>query len=428
MSVTGLAYLNRALTGGSNDSSVAINDLKDNLVVARVIDISLNTNSKLFKTTGGFGAIGTIKYEILDQPIANNDDPSNVAKPLFPQFKNFPLVNELVLLFKLPSTQNPGTSGNYEYFYLNPIGIWNHPEQNGYPSYLVDTNSPSQTKSYNSIEAGATNKESNEAFELDLNGQSGGQFVENGNVKPVLPFAGDNIMEGRFGNSFRLGSTAKTNGDIVNNWSSIGDSGSPITILKNGQPEITGSNESWVPIVESINDDPTSIYLTSTQRIPLEIATLNLKIGESATTPLNNIISTSPKDPRQYSGSQVILNGDRLLFNSKADSIIMTTQKSFIVESNNDIGFRSKENNFNVSTPNGYVNLGGTDANESLVLGDTFMNAFSSLLKNVETLCSSLSAEPQIQATAAKATMIKPQIQAIQNDINKFLSKKVKAL
>jgi len=243
-----------------------------------------------------------------------------------------------------------------------------------------------------------------------------------------LPFAGDNIIEGRFGNSFRLGRTAKTNGDIVNNWSSIGDSGSPITILKNGQPEITGSNASWVPIVENINDDPTSIYLTSTQRIPLEIATLNLKIGESATTPLNNIISTSPKDPRQYSGSQVILNGDRLLFNSKADSIIMTTQKSFIVESNNDIGFRSKENNFNVSTPNGYVNLGGTDANESLVLSDTFMDACSSLLKNVETIYYSLSAEPQIQATAAKATMIKPQIQAIQNDINKFLSKKVKAL
>lgn len=60
MSVTGLAYLNRTLTGGSNNSDSTIEGLKDNLIVARVIDISLNTNSQLFKQ-GGWGAIGTIK-------------------------------------------------------------------------------------------------------------------------------------------------------------------------------------------------------------------------------------------------------------------------------------------------------------------------------------------------------------------------------
>ena len=427
MSVTGLAYLNRTLTGGSNNSDSTIEDLKNNLIVARVIDISLNSNSKLFKQ-GGWGAIGTIKYEILDQPTSTVDDPSSTAKPLYPQFKNFPLVNELVLLFKLPSTENPGAAGNYEYYYLNPIGIWNHPEQNGYPSYLVNTNSPSQTKSYDSIQAGATNKENNEEFELDLNGQSGGKFVENGNVKPILPFAGDNIIEGRFSNTIRLGSTTTVDGDIVNNWSSIGKQGSPIMVLKNGQPKITGSNESWVPIVESINDDPTSIYLTSTQRVPLEIATLNLAVGESATVPLNNIISKTPIDPRQYSGSQVMVNSNRLIFNSKEDNIIMSAQKSIIGESNEDIGFNSREKNVNLSSERGYINLGGNEADESLVLGDTFMKSFSSLLKNIETLCSSLSSESCLTSTSAKAIMIIPQIQNIQNDISKFLSKKVKSV
>ena len=116
MSVTGLAYLNRTLTGGSNNSDSTIEGLKDNLIVARVIDISLNTNSQLFKQ-GGWGAIGTIKYEILDQPAAViGENKSNTAKPLYPQFKNFPLVNELVLLFKLPSTEDPGAAGSYEYY------------------------------------------------------------------------------------------------------------------------------------------------------------------------------------------------------------------------------------------------------------------------------------------------------------------------
>ncbi len=428
MSVTGLAYLNRTLTGGSNNSDSTIEGLKDNLIVARVIDISLNTNSQLFKQ-GGWGAIGTIKYEILDQPAAViGENKSNTAKPLYPQFKNFPLVNELVLLFKLPSTEDPGTAGSYEYYYLNPIGIWNHPEQNGYPSYLTNLNSPSQTKSYDSIQAGATNKESNEEFELDLNGQSGGNFIENGNIKPILPFAGDNIIEGRFGNTIRLGSTTTVDGDIVNNWSSIGTQGSPITIIKNGQATVTGSNESWVPTVESINDDPTSIYLTSTQRIPLEIATLGLAVGESATVPLNNIISNTPIDPRQYSGSQVMLNSDRLVFNSKTDNIIMSAQKSIILESNEDVGFRSRERNVNLSSEKGYVNLGGTNADQAIVLGDTFMASFSSLLKNLETLCSSLSSESSIQGTAAKAILVKAQIQSISNNLPKFLSKKVKSV
>ena len=393
MSVTGLAYLNRTLTGGSNNSDSTIEGLKDNLIVARVIDISLNTNSQLFKQ-GGWGAIGTIKYEILDQPAAViGENKSNTAKPLYPQFKNFPLVNELVLLFKLPSTEDPGAAGSYEYYYLNPIGIWNHPEQNGYPSYLTNLNSPSQTKSYDSI-----------------------------------PFAGDNIIEGRFGNTIRLGSTTTVDGDIVNNWSSIGTQGSPITIIKNGQATVTGSNESWVPTVESINDDPTSIYLTSTQRIPLEIATLGLAVGESATVPLNNIISNTPIDPRQYSGSQVMLNSDRLVFNSKTDNIIMSAQKSIILESNEDVGFRSRERNVNLSSEKGYVNLGGTNADQAIVLGDTFMASFSSLLKNLETLCSSLSSESSIQGTAAKAILVKAQIQSISNNLPKFLSKKVKSV
>ena len=38
-------------------------------------------------------------------------------------------------------------------------------------------------------------------------------------VHPILPFAGDIIVEGRDGNSIRLGSTSNTNGDIKNNWS-----------------------------------------------------------------------------------------------------------------------------------------------------------------------------------------------------------------
>ena len=50
---------------------------------------------------------------------------------------------------------------------------------------------------------------------------------------------GDSLLEGRYGQSLRFGSTARSNfnfpTEIQNNWSDSGKNGDPITILKNGQ-------------------------------------------------------------------------------------------------------------------------------------------------------------------------------------------------
>ena len=52
--------------------------------------------------------------------------------------------------------------------------------------------------------------------------------------------------------------------------------GEPITvIIKNGQPS-GSSSEGFIPITENINQDPSSIYLTSTQQIPIDKYQLTL--------------------------------------------------------------------------------------------------------------------------------------------------------
>ena len=45
-----------------------INDIKDRLITARVVDISLNTNSTLWDQTGQWGGIGTIQFQLMDVP------------------------------------------------------------------------------------------------------------------------------------------------------------------------------------------------------------------------------------------------------------------------------------------------------------------------------------------------------------------------
>ena len=112
----------------------------------------------------------------------------------------------------------------------------------------------------------------------------GKYFQEALNIKPLLPYEGDYIIEGRFGNSIRLGST-NIGEDIPdennNNWSSTGNTGDPITIIRNGQSNEL-DDKGWVPTIEDINDDLTSLYLTSNQQLSnFRVASTNFPIISS---------------------------------------------------------------------------------------------------------------------------------------------------
>ncbi len=429
MDKVGISYLSRNSNTVGNTEELGI--LNDKMVTARVVDISLNSNSQLFNQTGQWGGIGTIQYQLVSTPtspiISNQSLSSNLAKPLFPQFKNYPLVNELVILFRLPTTGNSQATGTYNYYYLNSIGIWNHPEQNGIPDvYSTNTTeSPSQNKSNESIELGNIQQPSGTPFQLDLNGNSGGDFIEKGNIRPILSFIGDQIFEGRFSNSLRLGSTSPSFGSVQNNWSTTGEIGSPITILRNGQPKDLGE-PGWLPVTENINTDLSSIYLTSTQQIPIDVSVASSATGEGTSVPFSNIVKETPQSPQSYNQQQIILNSGRLIFNTNVDSILMSSQKSIAMESVEGLGIKSLEGNVNLLSPKGIVSLGRQNATESLVLGDAFITQFSSLLENLDILLTALSGEPLIPAAAASSVLIKSSISNIKSQIPNLTSKSVK--
>ena len=84
---------------------------------------------------------------------------------------------------------------------------------------------------------------------------------------------GDNILEGRLGNSIRLGSTSKP----LNPWSQNGENSDPIIIIRNGQYNNI-NDETFNPNIEDINNDDSSIYLTSNQNINgFKVASKNMQ-------------------------------------------------------------------------------------------------------------------------------------------------------
>lgn len=414
---------NYGFTGLKNNQSTSeisgissqLSILSEKVLGVRVTDIILDDTHPKFEKYGEWNGIGTIEFEKTDEP--NSSLNSNNATPLLPHLTSYPLVNEIVLIFSLPNKdQSKSLNQPVQYYYLNPINIWNHPHHNALPNPLltVEESTPQEDVDYGQMEKGVSRKTNSQPFELNLNPPSGGNFIEKQNIHPILPFMGDNILEGRYGNSIRLGNTSKSKSLYNNNWSNTGENGDPITILRNGQPE-NSSEIGFEPIVENINNDLSSIYLTSTQQIPL-----------STDFPDFPALKKNPESLSEYSKNQVILSSGRLVFNSKGDSIFLSSNKSISLNASDDIALFSR--NSDITLQSKTVRLGEKRASESIILGDKFMEGFSQLLFGITLLCDSLTIEPLLGPSSATAANLKLMAENMKSQLNQYLSKTVKSI
>lgn len=265
MAQYGFAALNQQLNANANNGFAVSNAISQaNLIRAvRVLSIVLDETHPRFKELGEWNGLGIIEYEDVINPLPSPSLP--IARPLTGNFKNLPLINEVVYIIALPNTEIESISSNTIEYYINIVSLWNHPHHNAFPT-LPNTLPPTQQKDYVQTEAGNIRRVTDQSTEIFL----GKTFKERSNIHPLLPFEGDMIYEGRWGNSIRIGSTVK---DSSNNWSTVGEDGDPILIIRNGQGIQT--EEGWIPTVEDINNDDSSIYSTSTQKIPLKASKTN---------------------------------------------------------------------------------------------------------------------------------------------------------
>ena len=385
------------------------------LTPARVTDIILDENHPQYSS---WNDIGTILFEYIDDTFTTGQ---TKASPIFPQFKSYPLINEVIFTVSIPNNLDYDTKTvSLKYFYFNPIGIWNSPHNNALPNSLPFSEfyqnlQNRSTYNQNSIDP-EERGEQNEPI-VHLNSQknkSQNTFVEKSNIYPLMPFMGDNIIEGRYGQSIRLGHTAKSNSSKKNNWSENGENGDPIMILRNGQsPNVNEAG--WVPTTENIKDDLSSIYLTSTQQIPIETASNNYKSYRNP-----------PIEPKQFDKEQIILNSGRLLFNSKTDSILLNSAKTINLQSLEDINLESPKTVIQSEE----ILLGNKFASESVILGDKFLNDMSRLLTQIIALSTALQTPigtpaPFTPNVAIPPAAVQCQLQANQmlNSIQSYKSK-----
>jgi hypothetical protein len=266
----------------------------NNVQYGKVVDVKLDESKPFLDALGNELPIGSIKYV----PLTFKGDIKGEPKPALPfslGIKQLPVVNEIVSLYQTPTSEVQSDTSDKATYYKDIVNLWGSPNHNALPD-----------PGYNKDKY------------LGLG------FQELYDVNPLFPFPGDTLIEGRQGQSIRIGgSTAPLNTlvDKTNN-------GLPYLLISNGQIKTTNGVDY---IVEDINKDANSLYFVSNHKVPLTQA--NIK---------RDSYNTPPKTADLYKGNQVLLNAGRVFINAKEESVLISAKDSIGLNANT-VNFDGKE-------------------------------------------------------------------------------------
>jgi hypothetical protein len=267
--------------------------------------------------TPDYKFLGAIRFrKIYSQQNLSNDQ-LMVAYPLNLNIIDFPVKGETVFIQKIYD----------KFYYTDRINIYNNPNNAASLGSSQKFNIGKSTKSQKTLDTAETgvveNKEKSDEVFL------GEYFKPNFNIRQLVPNEGDTLIQGRFGNTLRLGSvdnapTIKLRAGQISDFDKFDE----------GNILIDELNEKSLnaPLEENINLDASSMWMTTDETVKLTPATL-----EDA-----NIYPTSVA-PEVFDGKQIILNSGRLIFNSKEDGILGFSSGPIDFSTLNTFGVSAKQ-------------------------------------------------------------------------------------
>ncbi len=357
---------------------------------AEVVDIILDSNHLQYIDDND---IGVILFRRVKKDFKKNDTQLLKAAPLNKNDILYPLLHEIVFVYVAPNAINSILPQASSYYYDNTVNIWNYVNHNALPY-------STQTYSANSdVSSFSGNTSSNES-EILL----GEYFQENINIPSLMPFEGDRILSGRYGNSIRFGATTEKD---INNWSEKGTVGEPILIFRVDKKT---SNTKY--IIEDINNDDASIYITD---------------GQSINFKPNSVIENSfvkndkPQSIVDFIDSQIFLTASRININSKTDSIKLSSKKSTHVTADTSINLDAK-NYIALDSSKLYFGKGAANEKEPMLLGtqtlDTFTNIIDELIIATYTTPSGPSG-PMLPPSSLKLTQLNLKLKSLKYILSK---------
>lgn len=382
-----MAIVLRPRLGGSSHTGLSAFQSEGGFtLLGRVIDVVLNDKHREWSRRGHSLSLYGVLYQ--NMFVGENDDPKTNPSMGFaycgdPNFRRIPIKNEIVTIVLRTSaewSEELQTNANVtKAYWTGIVPVWNVPNVNPYPD-TVKYSGPA-----------------------DL----GKDFKEDEKIMPLALGPGDMSLEGRYGNTIRLGGTKTDNSPIA----PADTSGKPYTIIRNGQGT---SGEYFVK--EDINKDSSSIYLTSDHKVPLVQAQTKYDARKN---------SKSPEKSTEYKGAQIVVNSDRLWFNSKKDDIEFTAKEALGISAKVVSLDGSEYVAFDASKL--YLGTAAFSESQPVLLGKMSVNWLSNLcqiLENLLQVMSTVTPSTVSSLAGAAAAAIVP-VTALKQSLNTLLSKKV---
>ena len=283
---------------------------------AIVVDTITNDSHAEYSSDGY--NVGAIKFRFLFTDKYRNNNQLNWAFPLNPNLTDYPLINEIVFIYKSLN----------RFYYNSIINVSNKPVHQAIFGLNTELDTPEGSSNritrYNSATANPVVISSN------LTDKLGKKFVDLPKISRLRSDEGDIIYEGRSGHSIRFGTSWLNKGLFP----SSKNNQSPNILLRVGADPTQTPTADFGLVQEDINNDMSSIWVVSDQIIPLKYSTVNSSVHQAS------IVNF----PKKLDGNQIVINSDRFVVNSKKDRIMgfalnginWTSGKDFTVDAQQD--------------------------------------------------------------------------------------------
>jgi hypothetical protein len=304
------------------------------------------------------------------------------ARALDANIKNIPIIGEIVLVTKAPTAYSNLLTPGTEYYYTHPISIHSSVHHNGLPGSTrsLPNNNSRNTNTRSDAQAGFPKNSSDNSSQYSNIDQ---YFPERLDVFPIQPYSGDLIIEGRWGQSIRFGSTIEEerNYPVKPTWKKgLADTGNPILIISNGTNPDSNKKKYNEFILEDIDSDDSTLWFTSGQYVKFTPAST---YNKSMIDKNVDLFKTN-----NYSGNQILGASDRIILNARKQEFIafakegigFSTEKAITLDAKTTIQMESSR-----------INL-GMNPTEPALLGNITVQWLADLCSALNDLISQINA------------------------------------
>lgn len=278
-----------------------------------VVDVIVDHNHPEYSKKDGYN-VGAIKARIFSRDNSVDSEELPWADPIDFEVKQLPLIGETVLLQKLLT----------KFYYSRRIPLTHRVQENA----MLKTEELVNQRNTNTLSNAAASESEVEAAPHRF----GSYWKPDIRVRPLKHFEGDTIIEGRMGHSIRFGSSQMDPSS---------EAMAPSLILRSGQAKDIETKEAikkgyFGLILEDVNQDASTLWLTSDQIIPFEPITIDT----------DSFYRSIKNPPSKFDKATVVGNSDRIILNAKKTHVMMFANEEIYLNAFGRIGIDTDDTIF----------------------------------------------------------------------------------